>query len=277
MRSGSLGVIVFLRYPKPGAVKTRLARAVGVQWASDIYEACAEGVLGGLVRLVVQLSRARLYVFFSVVEEAEDVKHWVEGCIDVDTAVDGGAGGHSRSFPISFHPQKQTRCLGDRMLDAFSFVEAQGHAWVGIFGTDVPDLADESVVMAGLGALGWDFGGAEEKEEGEGGCVRAVLGPSRDGGFYMLLMSGIDGGFFGAHGDLFRGIEWSTVTVFEETCKALRRAGIDLASTHGVPRLRDLDEWEDVLAWMQEQGPGYSRQTRLVEVIDRQSSSFIGL
>lgn len=283
--SHSLGVIVFLRCPKPGAVKTRLARTVGDERACDIYEACAAGVLGGLLRLVATLGGARLYVFFSVAEEAEEVKHWVERCIREEPVVGigVGAGGHSRSFPISYHPQKQTGCLGERMVDAFSFVEAQGHTWIGIFGTDVPDLANESVVLAGLRALGWDFGGAEEGGEGTkmtsksaGGGVRALLGPSQDGGFYMLLMTGVEGGFVGAHRDLFRGIEWSTGTVLEETSKALKRAGIETIETSEtvetvdvdeVPRLRDLDEWEDVVAWMEEQGPGYERQTRLVEVL----------
>lgn len=281
MDAPSLGIIVFLRFPKPGApVKTRLAQTVGKKRACGMYKACAEGVLGGLEELVETLGRAkvRLYVFFSEAGEAKDVKRWIEGCLELkEIAVGAGAGTTGPSFPISYHPQKQTGCLGDRMVDAFSFVESQGHAWVGIVGTDVPDLSEKLMVMTGLGALGWDFdrvvcdrlrvfaerckcgssrpveenrkGGEKRKREGAGKGVRAVLGPSVDGGFYMLLMSGLDGGFFEAHPDLFDGIKWSTKTVFKETSEALARAGIDLVDGDRVPCLRDVDTWKDALAW----------------------------
>ena len=79
-----------------------------------------------------------------------------------------------------------------------------------------------------------------------------MLGPSVDGGFYMLLMSGLDGGFFEAHPDLFDGIKWSTKTVFKETSEALARAGIDLVEGDRVPCLRDVDTWKDALAWQKE-------------------------
>ena len=94
--------------------------------------------------------------FSRVAEEAEEVKHWVERCIREEPVVGigVGAGGHSRSFPISYHPQKQTGCLGERMVDAFSFVEAQGHTWIGIFGTDVPDLANEIGGVGGTARVG---------------------------------------------------------------------------------------------------------------------------
>lgn len=43
MRSGESGtVIIFVKYPKPGAVKTRLAADVGPVAATQLYKACAE-------------------------------------------------------------------------------------------------------------------------------------------------------------------------------------------------------------------------------------------
>ena len=272
----SLGMIVFLRCPKPGQVKTRLAKTVGDERACCIYEACAEGVLRGLAQLVERLGTARLYVFFSVAEEATDVERWVGRCVDAGE----GAGDSGRSW-ITYHPQRQTGCLGERMVDAFSFVEAQGHARIGIVGTDVPDLADESVVLAGLRALGEaeerdNADGREERVAAKGTqCIKAVLGPSIDGGFYMLLVSGVGNGFFGAHGDLFQGIVWSTETVMVETSRALKRAGVDVIDGNYVPRLRDLDEWEDVSAWMEERGPGYGQQARLVTLIRRVKESVV--
>ena len=61
MDAPSLGIIVFLRFPKPGApVKTRLAQTVGKKRACGMYKACAEGVLGGLEELVETLGRAKV-------------------------------------------------------------------------------------------------------------------------------------------------------------------------------------------------------------------------
>ena len=46
MRSGESGtVIIFVKYPKPGAVKTRLAADVGPAAATQLYKACAEHTL----------------------------------------------------------------------------------------------------------------------------------------------------------------------------------------------------------------------------------------
>ena len=109
MDAPSLGIIVFLRFPKPGApVKTRLAQTVGKKRACGMYKACAEGVLGGLEELVETLGRAkvRLYVFFSEAGEAKDVKRWIEGCLDLkEIAVGAGAGTTGPSFPISYHTE----------------------------------------------------------------------------------------------------------------------------------------------------------------------------
>lgn len=251
--STSLGLIVFLRCPKPGQVKTRLARTVGDDIACEIYRVCAEGVLDGVARFVSRLD-AKLYVFFSVANEAEDVERWVRQVV-------GGAG-----VELSFLPQKQTACLGARMVDAFAYVEGQGHDHIGILGTDVPDLADASVLTKGLRVLD---GQRRCNVNGREGYVdgyyhghhhkpkrkSAVLGPSEDGGFYMLLMrdtGGSDEGFFETHGDIFRGITWSTASVLEETCEALTSAGFEVI-VDGVPRLRDLDEWQDCVAWEREQ------------------------
>ncbi len=84
----------------------------------------------------------------------------------------------------------------------------------------------------------------------------------------MLLMSGLDGAFFGAHADLFDGIKWSTGTVLKETSKALARAGIDLVDGDGVPCLRDVDTWEDALVWLKDTGPGGRYQALLDYLIE---------
>ena len=236
---GNLGIIVFLRYPLPGQVKTRLAKTVGDARACEIYRACAEGVLKAVCRFAARGRCAKLYVFFSVAEEAGEVEDWVRSSVS--------------SVPklgeITFRPQKQTACLGARMADAFSYVERRGHGRICILGTDVPDLGDDRV----LGPLldrpaDVPLGDGGRRGAAGGGLPTAMFGPSVDGGFYCLLMDGLDGSFFDSHGDVFDGIAWSTETVLEETSKAMARVGVRVVRG-GWAQLRDLDEWEDCVAW----------------------------
>ena len=63
-----------------------------------------------------------------------------------------------------------------------------------------------------------------------------VIGPSEDGGYYLLGMRR----FFG---DLFAGIEWSTPTVFEETVGRVQSQGCSLEL---LPTLNDIDTEEDL-------------------------------
>ena len=248
--SKNLGIIVFLRYPLPGQVKTRLAKTVGDARACEIYRACAEGVLKAVCRFAAGGRGAKLYVFFSVAEEAGEVEDWVRSSVSSVSSV--------TKLEISFRPQKQTACLGARMADAFSYVERRGHGRICILGTDVPDLGDDRVLVPILDA-------AVPLPLGDGGDFfpppTAVFGPSVDGGFYCLLMDGLDGSFFDAHGDVFDGIAWSTETVLEETSKAMARVGVRVVQ-EGWARLRDLDEWEDCVAWREtvsESGGGRRR------------------
>jgi rSAM/selenodomain-associated transferase 1 len=59
---------------------------------------------------------------------------------------------------------------------------------------------------------------------------RIVLGPSEDGGYYLL-------GLKRAHRDLFQDIDWSTASVCRQTCDRAARLGLDISW---------LDPWYDV-------------------------------
>jgi uncharacterized protein len=61
---------------------------------------------------------------------------------------------------------------------------------------------------------------------------RAVLGPSTDGGYYLL-------GLKHAHARMFEGITWSTEQVAEETLARAREIGLDV---HRLPDWYDVDD-----------------------------------
>jgi len=69
-----------------------------------------------------------------------------------------------------------------------------------------------------------------------GGAVDVVIGPSEDGGYYLI-------GLRAPAPALFRDIEWSTPTVLDETLARARRLGLRLAL---LPPWFDVDRGEDL-------------------------------
>lgn len=99
-----------------------------------------------------------------------------------------------------------------------------------IVGTDVPDLTAEVIVRANSELTVHDIS----------------LGPSEDGGYYLIAMHT-------PHEGLFRDIQWSTSTVHTATQAAAVTAGLSFAQETSLPRLRDIDFVEvrtGVMAWL---------------------------
>jgi rSAM/selenodomain-associated transferase 1 len=116
-------LLVFLKYPSPGKVKTRLAAALGDQAASDVYRVCAEVTLERLRRFQPE---AALYV--DPPEALERVRRWV------------GPG-------WSLAPQ-QGRTLGERLARATGEAFAEGARPVVVIGTDSPWLGESEIEQA---------------------------------------------------------------------------------------------------------------------------------
>ena len=108
------------------------------------------------------------------------------------------------------------------MEDAFARAFADGAERVVIVGSDLPD------VSASLLRRAFDVLDSHP----------AVLGPARDGGYYLLgLTRPVDG--------IFRGIAWSTPDVLAATLDRFRAAGIDPVM---LEELSDVDEVGDLPA-----------------------------
>jgi rSAM/selenodomain-associated transferase 1 len=112
--------------------------------------------------------------------------------------------------------------LGTRMEAAFRAAFEDGADRVVIIGSDLPELSAALLRRA--------FDALESHA--------AVLGPARDGGYYLLGMrTMIDG--------LFDGIPWSTDEVLARTLERLGAAGIQPAL---LDSLSDVDEVDDLPA-----------------------------
>lgn len=130
---------------------------------------------------------------------------------------------------ISFSDLPRIQCLrqrgnniGERMHNAFFDVLAQGFERCVITGSDSPDLPVEIVNEA--------FYKLES--------VDAVLGPSTDGGYYLIGCKRQS-----LRQSIFKDIHWSTAGVFKETVKRIDEAGLKLAL---LPQWSDIDEFDDL-------------------------------
>jgi uncharacterized protein len=114
--------------------------------------------------------------------------------------------------------------LGDRLARAFAELIATSGDRALILGADCPGLES--------GTLRDAFDQLESHD--------AVLGPARDGGYYLV-------GLRRPAPELFRDIDWSTARVLDQSVERAAQAGLTIAL---LPTLDDLDTPEDLLRWI---------------------------
>jgi rSAM/selenodomain-associated transferase 1 len=108
--------------------------------------------------------------------------------------------------------------LGERMKNAFQELFEIGHKKVIIIGSDLLDL-NEQLIKKGFREL--------DKND-------VVLGPAKDGGYYLLGMNTL-------HSNVFKGKDWGTETVRKDTLKDLQDYNVAL-----LKELNDIDTFEDM-------------------------------
>lgn len=146
-----LSIGVFLKYPEPGNVKTRLAISVGEEAAARTYERMVRQVLA----LVDTLAKERFapHLFY-------DPKHEAEAYRELGPIV---------QWPL--HPQSEGG-LGDRLKKASLELSISGFPFAFI-GTDCVDM--KPAHFEGT------FGALKQGAD-------LVLGPATDGGYYLIAL-----------------------------------------------------------------------------------------
>ena len=142
-------LLVFLRFPRPGKVKTRLAQSLGEKRAAQFYRICADAILSEISRLPEKVER---YIFCADKTDEPEVRRWA------------GTGFH---FAV-----QEGDGLGQRLENAFSSVFENGVQKAVIVASDVPDLSAD-ILNEAVQAL-------DEHD--------IVIGPCYDGGYYLLGM-----------------------------------------------------------------------------------------
>jgi rSAM/selenodomain-associated transferase 1 len=116
---------------------------------------------------------------------------------------------------LIFVPQKG-KDLGERLYNGFKSSSMMGYSAAIALASDVPDIPVSIL------------GEAVEKLR----LHDSVLGPSSDGGYYLIGLK-----TQALSWNIFHGINWSTETVLRETLDAIDKEGLSLYS---------LESWDDV-------------------------------
>jgi hypothetical protein len=111
--------------------------------------------------------------------------------------------------------------MGERLTEAFATEFKLGSGGVLVIGGDCPAL-DRKILNAAADALK---------------AADAVLGPALDGGYYLI-------GLKKPRPELFKGIDWSTPAVLDQTRAKIRAFNLRLAM---LPILEDVDDSESLM------------------------------
>jgi rSAM/selenodomain-associated transferase 1 len=145
----SNALLVFVRTPRPGNVKTRLARSLGDEKAAEFYRLCTDATIGEIRQLSRVVER---YIFFAEPIDDREASHLA------------GLG-----FKVAV---QEGESLGQRLCNAFGRVLENGARKVVIVASDVPDLSARIMTDAISSLDNSDV----------------VIGPCYDGGYYLIGM-----------------------------------------------------------------------------------------
>ncbi len=184
--------IIFAKEPVPGQVKTRLSPPLSPAAACRLYHCFLEDILEETAS-VPGLELALAYT--------------PAGALDFFRSL---APAEVQLFP------QEGRDLGERQARALARGFAMGFETVLLRGSDTPALPG-SILL-------------EARDQLASGNAELVLGPSRDGGYYLIGLKSL-------YPELFEGLAWSTDTVLAGT--------LDRAAALAL-RVRLLPAWQDI-------------------------------
>ncbi len=199
-------LIVLTRFPIPGTTKTRLIPALGPEGASDLHARMVEYTVGA-ARVLEQKCPGLLEICYA-----------------------GGEAGALRKWlgpDLRYTPQGSGD-LGRRMTEALDRNFGKGDQRIVLIGTDCPGITAAHLESSFTALRGHDV----------------VLGPSLDGGYYLIGMRRLNR-------ILFEGISWGSDKVQGETLEKSRAAGL---SVKLLNPLQDVDTPDDLQEWEKTQG-----------------------
>ena len=188
---------IMAKAPRPGKVKTRLSPPLTPHQAAAINKCFLLDTTTNIAGLTEEIACAGVISYTPIGDE-----HLFDGLL-----------------PAGYRliPQRGEG-FGERLSTAAQDLFRCGFASVCLIDSDSPTVPSEAFAMA-VDAL---------QRPGD----RIVLGPSHDGGYYLIGMKQ-------AHAAAFENITWSTSAVYSETVTAIQRIGVELVT---LPLWYDVDD-----------------------------------
>lgn len=189
-------LIIFIKNPVAGKVKTRIAKSSDDATALSIYKKLLEGTHRATV-----LVDAHKYLYYSDFIDQED--SWNPSVYNkvIQRGVD----------------------LGEKMMDAFIEV-LSCHDKAVIIGSDCIYLTKEIIEDA--------FTALDHND--------VVIGPAKDGGYYLLGMKQVQM-------DLFINMPWSSGRELEETLTRVKEKGLQFQLLETLNDIDHIEDWEEYL------------------------------
>ncbi len=216
-------LIIFTRYPVPGRTKTRLIPALGPDGAAELHRRMTERTLW--------MARGSGLA--------------KPGCLEI--CYSGGDLRRMRDWlgETWVYRAQRNGDLGERMAHAIQAGFAAGKRPIVLIGTDCPGLSSAHLRLAFQYLRNHDI----------------VIGPSHDGGYYLL-------GLRRMVEELFSGIAWGGRRVYAQTLKKAASAGLRIRE---LPPLPDVDHPQDLDFWYRAE-----RSALSVVIPTRNEEGFIG-
>ncbi|RXH55745.1 TIGR04282 family arsenosugar biosynthesis glycosyltransferase [Granulicella sibirica] len=196
-RKAQCALAVMAKAPRPGKVKTRLSPPLTLAQSAALNVCFLKDTTENIATVAAQGAAAGLISYTPVGDES-----LFEGILPPSFALIAQRGD----------------AFGERLLAAAEDILACGYGAVCLIDSDSPTVP----------AAAFEQAVAELAKPGD----RVVLGPSHDGGYYLI-------GLKKAHPEPFERITWSTSTVCEETCERVKGAGLELVL---LPTWYDVDD-----------------------------------
>lgn len=231
-------LLVFVKIPVPGRVKTRLAKTIGADKANEVYKQLVQSTFHTIQEW--QGAQQHVWVFF---DGLNGIKGQEESWIWLQSTVHK-FGGHQASPPWRLIPQSEGD-LGDRLIHAFSLAFQSGFQQVAVIGSDCPALQkyDLDRAFSALGNLSYsvkerDTNDVHSEEK------KMVLGPAEDGGYYLLGLNSLEE-------KLFKGIPWSTAEVANKTLLIASKNNFTVITLRSLSDLDTETDWMNLQYFLQ--------------------------
>ncbi|MCX7719210.1 MAG: glycosyltransferase [Candidatus Sumerlaeaceae bacterium] len=207
-------LLVFLRYPEPGQVLLGLVESLGPVMACRLYAHLARRTLDE-ARRVAGVAR---YIFFDPPDRADEVDQWLEA--------------YSDAFALAVQSDGDP---GERMRAALHRIFSRNTVRRAVAVTAECPTLNRQAIESAFSALT---------------RAPAVIGPTHDGGCYLLGMTRpIPFGF--------EDLDWVAGRVLEPMVVALRRRNLEPELLPVARRVETLDDLEAVWPrWRDEVGGG---------------------